>query len=111
MLTAPAAASQLNFDRVGIEVRIQATTAAATMNTAVQVPCSDTALSPIDTLRIAEPATKIQSDVPASAQSDDSIRSCGWILTEEEYHAKHFFSDSTKHDPAGIVNSIHLRVA
>ena len=64
MLTAPAAASQLNFDSVGMEVRIQATTAATATNTAVQVPCSDTALSPIDTLRMAEPATKIQSEVP-----------------------------------------------
>lgn len=61
MLTAPAAASQLTFDKVGIDVRTQATIAAIATNTAVQVPCSETALSPIDTLKIAEPATKIQS--------------------------------------------------
>ena len=62
ILAAPAAASQLSFDKVGIEVKHQATIAATATNTAVHVPWLVIALRPIDTLRMAEPATKIQSE-------------------------------------------------
>lgn len=68
MLAAPAAASQLSFDRVGIDVKHQATTAATATNTAVQVPWLEIALRPIDTLKMAEPATNIQSGDFLSAQ-------------------------------------------
>ena len=62
MAIAPTAASQLTFDNVGIEVRIKAATAPTATYAAVQVPCSDTALSPIEKLRMAEPVTKTQSE-------------------------------------------------
>ena len=61
MAMAPPAASQLTFDSVGTEVKIKHATALTATNAAVQVPCSDTALSPIERLRMAEPLTKIQS--------------------------------------------------
>ena len=59
---APAAASPLTFDSVGIEAKIRHATVATAMNIAVQVACLDTALSPIERLRIAEPETKTQSE-------------------------------------------------
>lgn len=62
MAIAPPAASQLTFDSVGIEVKIKPATAPTATNAAVQVPCSDTALSPIEKLRMAEPVTKTQSE-------------------------------------------------
>jgi hypothetical protein len=62
MAIAPPAASQLTFDNVGMEVRINPATAPTATNAAVQVPCPDTALSPIEKLRMPEPATKIQSE-------------------------------------------------
>ena len=62
MAIAPPAASQLTFDSVGIEVKIKPATAPTATNAAVQVPCSDTALSPIEKLKMAEPVTKTQSE-------------------------------------------------
>ena len=62
MEIAPPAASQLTFDSVGIEVKIKPATAPTATYAAVQVPCSDTALSPIEKLRMAEPVTKTQSE-------------------------------------------------
>jgi hypothetical protein len=62
MAIAPPAASQLTFDSVGIEVKIKHATAPTATYTAVQVPCSDTAFSPIEKLRMAEPVTKTQSE-------------------------------------------------
>ena len=59
---APHAASQLTFDSVGMEVRRKHATAPTATYAAVQVPCSDTALSPIEKLRMAEPVTKTQSE-------------------------------------------------
>lgn len=109
MLAAPAAASQLSFDRVGIEVRHQATIAATATNTAVHVPWLEIALRPIDTLRMAEPATNIQSEKLIISTMNLRIRY--WNLTEEEDNAKYFFSDPAKHDPAGIVNSIYFGMA
>lgn len=61
MLTAPAAASQLIFDNVGIEERIKVVTAATAMKMAVHAPWLDTALSPIEMLKSAEPETNTQS--------------------------------------------------
>ena len=62
MAIAPPAASQLTFDSVGIEVKIKPATAPTATNAAVQVPCSDTAFSPIEKLKMAEPVTKTQSE-------------------------------------------------
>jgi len=61
MLTAPAAASQLIFESVGIEHRRKVATAATATNTAVQVALLDTALSPMETLKMADPETNTQS--------------------------------------------------
>jgi hypothetical protein len=65
ILIAPAAASQLIFASVGIEQRVQVIIAATATYTAVHVAWLETALSPIETLRIAEPETKIQSRDPS----------------------------------------------
>ena len=59
---APPAASALTFDSVGIEANIRPAMAVTAMNAAVQVACPETALSPIERLRIAEPETKTQSE-------------------------------------------------
>lgn len=67
MQTRPAQASQLIRPNVRILAKIKPAIAATTMNIAVQVPWEETAFSPMDTLNIAEPQTKVQSTVHASA--------------------------------------------
>ena len=61
MLMAPAAASQLIFERVGMEDNTNVATAATATNTAVQVAWLETALSPMEMLRMADPDTNTQS--------------------------------------------------
>jgi len=58
---APAAASQLIFESVGMEDNTKVATAATATKTAVQVAWLDTAFSPIEMLRMADPETKTQS--------------------------------------------------
>jgi len=61
MLMAPAAANQLIFESVGMEDNTKVATAATATNTAVQVTWLETALSPIEMLRMADPETNTQS--------------------------------------------------
>lgn len=63
ILTAPAAASQLIFESVGIEHSTKVATAATATNTAVQVALLETALSPMEMLKMADPETNTQSVV------------------------------------------------
>jgi len=35
----------------------------------------------------------------------------GWDLTEEKYYPDYYLSNPTEHDPGGIVNTIHFRMA
>ena len=58
---APAAASQLIFESVGMEDNTKVATAATATKTAVQVAWLEMALSPIEILRMADPETKTQS--------------------------------------------------
>lgn len=79
MAIAPPAASQLTFDNVGIEVKMKHATAPTATYAAVQVPCSDTALSPIEKLSMAEPVTKTQSEnmIVSTVQKEQrKLRSC-----------------------------------
>lgn len=59
MLTPPAAASQLIFDSVRIEARQTAAMAATATKIAVHTAWSETAFSPIDKLKMLDPATKV----------------------------------------------------
>lgn len=94
-----------------MEVRRKHATAPTATYAAVQVPCSDTALSPIEKLRMAEPVTKTQSDYTRSAQSEKNNGSSGCILTQEKDHPKHYSSDPTEHDSSGVINTIDFRMA
>jgi hypothetical protein len=73
MLMAPAAASQLIFESVGMEDNTNVATAATATNTAVQVAWLETALSPMETLRMADPETKTQS-------VDDQVSTATYLL-------------------------------
>jgi virulence-associated protein VapD len=63
MLMAPAAASQLIFESVGMDDNTKVATAATATNTAVQVAWLETAFSPMEMLRMADPETNTQSVV------------------------------------------------
>jgi hypothetical protein len=111
ILMAPAAASQLIFASVGIEHMIQVAMAATATNNAVHVAWLVTALSPIETLRMAEPVTKIQSKDPSvSAIARDRLHMI-WKLTQHENPRKHIPPNPAEHDTAGSVNAINLGMA
>jgi hypothetical protein len=111
ILMAPAAASQLIFASVGIEHIVQVIMAATATNNAVHVAWLVTALSPIETLRIAEPVTKIQSkDSSVSAIVRDRLNMI-WELTQHENPRKHILPNPAEHDSAGSVNAINLGMA
>jgi hypothetical protein len=58
-----------------------------------------------------EPATKIQSEDISSAQPNKNNRNGAWIFTQKEDRSKDQLSDTPEHDPAGVVNTVHLRMA
>jgi hypothetical protein len=88
MLMAPAAASQLIFESVGMEDNTKVATAATATNTAVQVACPETALSPMEMLRMADPETNTQSvnaEVSTIAHCLEQMDERG-LRTQEKCH-------------------------
>lgn len=58
MQTRPTQASHVKRPSVRMQEKMNAQQAATATKTAVQVPCEETALNPIDTLRMADPVMK-----------------------------------------------------
>ena len=68
-------------------------------------------MSPIEKLRMPEPATEIQSEDISSAQPNKKNRNAAWILTQKEDRSKDQLSDTPEHDPTGVVNAVDFRMA
>ena len=113
MLMAPAAASQLIFERVGMEDNTNVATAATATNTAVQVAWLETALSPMEMLRMADPETKTQSvdDEVSTATYLLDLTADGELHTQEKSDCEYLTPNAPKHDVASIVDTVHLQVA
>lgn len=112
MLMAPAAASQLIFESVGMEDNTKVATAATATKTAVHIAWLETALSPMEMLRMADPETNTQSVYTKVSKAASSLpHKNGCLRTQEERHCEYLSPNATKHDVTSIINTIHLQMA
>jgi hypothetical protein len=105
----PTQASQLIRPRVRILARRKPEMAATATNTAVQVPWTDIALSPIEIPSIPDPATKIQSRMSQNPMHTWESH-LSEPLTKAECDGKKLASDSSKHQISSIINAIDVAV-
>ena len=110
--TTPTHAIHLIFPSVRMLARINEMMAATATNTAVQVPWDETAFSPIDVLSIPEPEQNTQTVMHSLDVDEPRQSSCkGDRLTDTNSSTQEFTADTAKHQPAGIVNTINLRMS